>query len=277
MEDNENVVLNGTENVEEQATETLVDGASVNTNESVLNTEQEKTYTEADIEKLVNERLDKILPSKIERAKNKISREYEDKYEKLNRVLKAGLNTESIEDATDQLEVFYKDNGVTIPERSYSESDMNYLAEKYANEIIDEGYDELVKEVDRLANLGDSMNQQQKLMFMKLAEERQKQEDLKELAKIGVSKTDLEDNEYQQFASKLNPNMSAKEKYEMYRQFKPKPKYEQIGSMKNGNTKQEVKEYYTPEEARRLTSKDLDDPRIMAAVEKSMQMWYENK
>lgn len=275
IKDNENIVLDSTENVEEQATERLVDGASVDANEVVENTDttDKKTYTEADIDKLVNEKLDKILPSKIERAKTKISREYEDKYEKLNRVLKAGLQTDSIEDATNQLEAFYKNNGVDIPERSLSESDMNYLAEKHANEVIDEGYDEVVKEVDRLANLGDNMNQQQKLMFMRLAEERKKQEDLKELAKIGVSKTDLDNSEYQQFASKLNPNMSAKEKYEMYRQFKPKPKYEQIGSMKNTSAKTEYKEYYTPEEARRLTPKDYDDPRIMEAVEKSMMRW----
>ena len=62
IKDNENIVLDSTENVEEQATERLVDGASVDTNEVVENTDttDKKTYTEADIDKLVNEKLDKI-------------------------------------------------------------------------------------------------------------------------------------------------------------------------------------------------------------------------
>lgn len=269
------------EEVEEQATEKLVDGAnSVNTNETVEQTEtaDKKTYTEADIEKLVNERLDKILPSKIERAKTKISREYDEKYEKLNRVLKAGLQTDDIEDATNQLEQFYIKNGVEIPEKSFSDSDMNYLAERYAGEVIAEGYDEVVKEVEKLSRIGtENMTKQQKLMFMKLAENRKQQEELKELASIGIGQKELEDREYVDFANKLNPSLTAKEKYELYKQFKPKEEFEQIGSMKNSNTKQEVKDYYTPEEARRLTSKDLDDPRVMAAVEKSMQQWYNNK
>lgn len=270
MEDNEEVV--------EQATEKLVDGA-VSTNEAVTNidTVEEKTYTQADIDKLVNEQLNKILPSKIERAKAKISREYEEKYERTNRVLKAGLGVESIEEATDQLEEFYTNKGIKIPEKTFSDSDMNYLAERYADEVISEGYDEVVKEVDRLSRIGDGMTQQQKLMFMKLAENRKKQEELKELASIGIGQKELEDKGYIDFANKLNPNLSAKEKYELYKQFEPKENIEQIGSMKNTNKTKEVKEYYTPDEARRLTSEDLDDPQIMAAVEKSMAMWYNNK
>ena len=38
-----------------------------------------------------------------------------------------------------------------------------------------------------------------------------------------------------------------------------------------------VKDYYTPEEARRLTEKDLDDPQVMKAVEYSMTKWEQDK
>ena len=144
LEDNENVVVETTENVEEQATEQLVNGSKVNGG---------KTYTDAEIDKLVNDRINELLPKKLERAKTKLKRDFEDKYEKTERVLKAGLGVESLDEATSQLEQFYTRKGIKIPERTQSESDMKYLAERYADEIIEEGYDEVVREVDKLAKI----------------------------------------------------------------------------------------------------------------------------
>lgn len=284
MEDNENVVVETTENVEEQATETLVDGSSVakeSTGREGTDTtvEEEKLYTQADIDRLVNEKVDELLPRKLERAKSKMQREYMEKYGRTETVLNAGLGTNSIEEATKKLADFYKQKGINIPDQpTYSEHDLSVLANAEATEIINLGYEDLVEEVDRLAEKGaDNMTAREKLVFQKLAQERMKQESVKELAKIGVKPEALNDSEYQDFASKLNPSLSAKEKYEMYMKFKPKPKVETMGSMKTTVPKKEVKEYYTPEEARRLTSKDLDDPAVMAAVEKSMTMWYNNQ
>lgn len=275
MEDNENVVLESTENVEEQATEQLVDGSSVT---ETTETVEEKLYSQSDIDKMVNDKINELLPKKLERAKSKMQREYLEKYGRTETVLKAGLGVENIEQATDKLADFYKSKGISIPDQNtYSERDLDLLANAEANEIINLGYEDLVEEVDRLAEKGiDRMTAREKLVFTKLAEERTKQESIKELAQIGVKPEALNDSEYQEFASKLNPSLSAKEKYEMYLKIKPKPKVETMGSMKTV-TKKEVKDYYTPEEARRLTSKDLDDPAVMAAVEKSMTMWYNNQ
>lgn len=263
LDNNENVVVETTENVEEQATETLVDGVS-----------EGKMYTDAEIERLVNERVDKIMPKKLERAKAKLTREFENKYEKVDRVLKAGLGVETLDEATDQLETFYTKKGIKIPEKTVSESEMRYLADRYADEVIEEGYDEVVREVDKLAQLGENMTPQQKLIFMKLAESRQEQEDLKELASIGVGKEILEDSEYKEFVNKLNPNLSTKQKYEMYKQFKPKPKFEQIGSMKSDNSKEAIKDFYTYEESQKFTKADFDkNPKLFEAVCNSMTKW----
>ena len=266
MEDNENIVVDTTENVVEQATEELVDTSKVG---------EGKTYTDAEIEKLVNEKVNKLLPSKLEKAKAKLSREFENKYEKVDRVLKAGLGVETLEEATNQLEEFYTNKGVKIPERTYSESDMNYLAEKYADEVISDGYDEVVKEVDKLSRIGNDMTTQQRLTFMKLAEYRKEQEELKELASIGVGKKELEDSGYVEFASKLNSKLSTKEKYELYKQFRPKETYEQIGSMKSTNSKDNtIKDFYTYEESLQFTKADFDrNPKLFEAVEKSMHKW----
>lgn len=263
LEEDNDLVVETTENVEEQATEELVDEVG-----------EGKMYTDAEIDRLVNEKVDRLLPKKLEKAKAKLTREFENKYEKTERVLKAGLGVDSLDEATDQLEDFYTKKGVKIPEKTYSNSDMEYLAGKYADEIIDEGYDEVVREVDKLARIGDDMTPQQKLIFMKLAESRKEQEDLKELASIGVGKEVFEDSKYQEFAKKLNPNLSAKQKYEMYTQFNPKPKFEQIGSMKTNNSKEAIKDFYTYEESLQFTKADFDkNPKLFEAVEKSMLKW----
>lgn len=276
MEDNENVVLEGTENVEEQATEKLVDGAKVTT-ETTETVEDEKLYTQADIDRLVNEKVDELLPRKLERAKSKMQREYMEKYGRTETVLKAGLGVENLEQATNKLADFYKSKGIPIPDHNtYSEHDLGLLANAEANEIINSGYDDLVEEVDRLAEKGiDRMTTREKLVFTKLAEERQRQESVKELAQIGVKPEALEDSEFKDFANKLNPDLSAKEKYEMYLKFKPKPKVETIGSMKGATSKDKgVKDFYTYEESLQFTKADFDrNPELFKAVEKSMQKW----
>ena len=119
MEDNENVVLEGTENVVEQATEELVDGAKVTTEAEGAD---EKLYTQADIDRLVNEKVDELLPRKLERAKSKMQREYMEKYGRTETVLKAGLGVENLEQATNKLADFYKSKGIAIPDQNtYSE------------------------------------------------------------------------------------------------------------------------------------------------------------
>ena len=264
MEDNENVVLEGTENVEEQATEELVDGVSGDN-------AGEKLYTQADIDRLVNAKVDELLPRKLERAKSKMQREYMEKYGRTETVLKAGLGVENIEQATDKLAEFYTSKGINIPpENTYSEQDLAILASAEANEIINSGYEDLVEEVDRLADKGaNNMTAREKLVFTKLAEERKRQESIKELAQIGVKPEALQDSEYIKFANMLNPSLSAKEKYEKYLEFKPKAKVETIGSMKSGQ-KDKIKDFYSEDEISRMTLDDLNDPRVWEAVRKSM-------
>lgn len=280
MEDNENVVLEGTENVEEQATEKLVDGSSVAAGDNSgdnASDNGEKLYTQADIDRLVNAKVDELLPRKLERAKSKMQREYMEKYGRTETVLKAGLGVENIEQATNKLADFYKSKGINIPDQNtYSEADLAVLANAEANEIINSGYEDLVEEVDRLATKGaKNMTARERLVFTKLAEERQRQESIKELAQIGVKPEALNDSEFKDFASKLNPDLSAKEKYELYLKFKPKPKVETIGSMKGATSKDNgVKDFYTYEESLKFTKADFDkNPELFKAVEKSMHKW----
>lgn len=263
MEDNKELV-NETENVELPTEEVVV-------TEEVI--EQPKTYTEDEL----NARVDELLAKKIARKEARIRKEYDKKYGKLENVLRAGTGEDDLNTITNTLSNFYTKKGIQIPtEPTYSESDMKVLANAEAQSIIDSGFDEVVEEVDRLAELGvDNMTSREKLVFTKLAEYRKSEQDRKDLAKIGVSEAALEDKEFIEFAEKLNPNMSTKEKYEMYTQYKPKPKVETMGSMKNTTSNDTgVKDFYTRDEALKFTKKDFDkNPALFKAVENSMLKW----
>jgi hypothetical protein len=264
MEDNKELVTEVTENVEEQATEELVDGSSAN--EVVTEEKKGKYYTD--------EEFDKIIQTRLGRQERTIRKEYDKKYGRLENVLKAGLEDDNLDSITDQLSDFYTKQGKQIPSTpQFSQRDMEYLAERDANEIIESGYDEVVNELNRLSEVGaDNMTQSDKVIFLKLKEEADRVTNEKELKSIGVSELP---NDFKDFAKKLNPELSLKEKYEMYSKLNPKKKGEPMGSMKNTDVSNKgVKEYYSFEESKKFTRKDYDEnPELFAAVKRSMANW----
>lgn len=272
LEENENLVEEETtEKTEEQTAEEIVDdNGEVNeetTEESVEEPqEQEKIYTEEEF----NNKLDEILAKKIARKEAKIRREYERKYGEAENILKAGLEKDTFEDAVNELKTFYTEKGVQIPKYEPSPREAEILADAEAREIIDSGYDDIVEEVDRLAEIGvDNMTPREKRLFSSLAKERKEIEDSKELASIGVGTEIKKDKDFIEFSKNLNPELSIKDKYEMYLKFKPKKEVRKLPSMESG-TASKVKDHYTAEEIALLTDKDLDNPQVWAAVRRSM-------
>lgn len=271
MENNEELVLeDNTENVEEQTTEEIVDGNGDTTEEPI---EEEK----APVRTYTDEEVDDIVKRKLHRKETKIREEYEKKYGKVEELLKAGLETDSFDDAVDSLQDFYEKKGVKVNAPKYTKREEELLANAEAEDIISAGYDEISEETDRLANLIEkgTATERDKVIFKKIAEERKRQIGIKELASIGVKEEEIKKSDFIDFEKKLNPNMSMKEKYEMYLKFKPKPKVEKIGSMKNDESdKEKVKDFYTFEEASKFTRADLyANPKLEKAIENSMIKW----
>ena len=132
-------------------------------------------------------------------------------------------------------------------------------------------------EANRLAEIGTkNMTVRQKAMFTTLANELTIQKEKKALVKMGVKEDILEDLNFRQFSSQFNKDVPIEKRYEMYTKFNNKEpkKYDQIGSMKNTKTTNEVKDYYSPEEASKFTRKDYDkNPKLLEAVERSMTLW----
>ena len=269
FEENKEPVTSVTENVEEQTTEEIVEG--------VEQVEAPKTYTEEEL----NARVDELLAKKIARKEAKIRKEYEEKYspyKEAESVLNAGLGTSNITEATNNLREFYTNKGVQIPkyEPTYNEYDMKAGAEREANEIIESGFDEVVEEVDRLAEKGvDNMTPREKLIFNQLANYRVAEGNRKELAKIGVKDDVLNSEDFKDFAKDFKSDVPITKIYEKYAKTQPKPEVEVMGSMKNNTSNDTgVKDFYTRDEAMKFTKKDFDkNPALFKAVEQSMLKW----
>lgn len=202
FEENENLVEESTENVE-LTTEEIVDGVEVG-EETVNETENEVTTETPAVETFTKEQVDEMIAKKLARKEAKIRREYENKYSRLETVVNTGLGTSNVEESTQKLEEFYKRKGISIPDApSYSERETELLANGEAEDIIDAGFEEVVEEVERLASIGvENMSARDKIIFTKLASYRQAEEQERDLRSIGVSKDEIESEEFKEFANK---------------------------------------------------------------------------
>jgi hypothetical protein len=252
---------------ENLVTEEVTENVEETTEEMTEDVEQTTEQVE---EMFTASQVDEMIAKKLARKEAKIRKEFERKYGRAENVVKAGLGVDSFEEGVNQLEDFYKGKGIEIPSFTYSDRDVELLARAEADEIISTGLEEVIEEVDRLADIGvANMTPREKATFQRLAEYRQTAERKKELAKIGVSENVYTSNDFKDFASKFNANVPIADVYRLYEKTQPKPKYEQVGSMKSTQI-EKIKEHYTDDEISRMTLDDLDDPNVWAAVRKSM-------
>lgn len=265
MNEHENLELLNSENVEATTEETIEQAEQI--------AQPEKVYTEEDF----NKKLDEVLGKKIARREAKIRKEYDRKYGELESVLKAGTGKEDVAEMTDTFKKFYESKGIQFPkEPTYSSKDIEVLAKAEANDIINSGLDDVIEEVDRLADIGlHNMTDREKAIFKELAEYRKSAEQGKELSKLGVTEDVYTSKEFKDFASKFSATTSIKEIYEIYNKMQPKKEITTMGSMKNSTpTDETVKDFYTKDEAMKFTKKDFDkNPALFKAVEKSMLKW----
>lgn len=257
MNEHENPALNA-ENVE-QPTE----------NAGQVEQPAAKTFTQ--------EEVDEIVGRRIARNTAKIRKEYDQKYGRLESVLRAGTGKEDVSEMTDTFEKFYQSKGIEMPkEPTYSAKDIEVLAKAEAEDIINSGFEEVVEEVERLAGKGaQNMTAKEKAVFKALAEYRQENERINELSKIGVTKDVYGSQEFKDFSAKFAPGTSVTEIYEIYNKMQPKKDIKPMGSMTNRDTGDKgVKDFYTRDEALQFTKKDFDkNPALYDAVVKSMQKW----
>lgn len=258
----ENSVTEVTENVEQTTEQNIVQE----------NEQKGKFYTDEELDRTLSDRYARGY-KKAEREARKAERK---KYGRLENILKNGLGVDNLIDAEKKLEEFYTEQGIKIPAYSeIDEDDIRTLANKDAEDIISDGENAVERELRRLSDKGtENMSKREKAMFQKLYGYHREQNDLKELASIGADEKILKSDDYKNYVKKLNPELSPKEKYEMYEKTLPKKEVEPIGSMTSTPDNNVVKEYYTYEEASKFTKEDFDkNPELFKAVENSMRKW----
>lgn len=258
-------VTDVTENTDAQPVEENEEGIELtDTASGIEENSSVKTYTEEDLERIINERVNELLPTKIEREKRKIEKSYRDKlskYEETESILSAGLKTQGITEINKQMREFYKDQGIDIPsyqQPKYSDDDEKALGELDADKIIKLGFDEMQEEANRLADIGPNMTVRDRAMFTKLATELTNQKNRRELAKIGVKEDVLDNLEFRQFSNQFNNNVPIQDIYNMYQKVNNKEpkKYDQIGSLKN-NKEPIKKDHYSNEEIAKMSPEEI--------------------
>lgn len=258
---------------EDLVTEEVIETPEVAENVETTTEETPKTYTEEEF----NSKLDEIVGKKIARTRAKIEREYKKKYGDLEEVLRAGMGKDNVEEMTADLREFYGKKGVKFAEKPvYSDREIEVLAKAEAEDIIRYGFDEVVEEVDRLAQIGSAMDKREKAIFRTLAEYRQSAERGMELSKMGVKEEVYTSKAFNDFAAMFNSDIPITKIYELYhKETKPKKEIRTMGSMKNSvSTDNGVKDFYSRDEALKFTQKDFDkNPALFDAVRKSMYKW----
>ena len=271
MFENEDLVTEVTENVEETATEETVEEIPEVEAEEVITEEKppKKMFSEEEVHQMMGER--------VARERRKMQRENEAKYGRLENALRAGTGKQTVEEITNELETFYRNQGVDIPQRpAFSQKDVEVLAAADAKEIIELGYDEAVAEANRLNAMDmKEMTERDKAVFVKLVDHINDTRAGRELEKIGVHKDVYGSEEFKEFASKFNSKTPITEVYKIYNSTKPTKEFKTAGSLKQtAKADGAVKEYYSPEEAAKFSVDDFNkNPALYEAVCKSMSKW----
>lgn len=238
------------------------------------NSVEEKTYTQEDIDRIVSQE-----KARLERKYRKDEESKLSKAKQLENTLRSGLGLTEEDDVLSKVKEFYKEQGVNIPDSQViNDKDAEILGRADANEFINDYDDE---EIEARANELAMKQKQGKTSaredaeFFKLGEYLTEKLEEKDLEANGIDTSILKDKDFKKFASRFNRNIKMTEIYELYQKVNGKEvkKPASTGSTKSTVPNNQEKEYYTPEEVDKLTSKELDNPSIWKRVRESMKRW----
>lgn len=275
------------ETSEESEKDEQVEADASEVSEVVYDDTQEVDDNHEDIEKQIEERANKIAEEKIEARliRDRVKRERETdarfaKYQELENILKVGLGTKDLDETISRTSEFYKGQGVNIPVQnesvSLNERDAIILAKADAQDIIRCGEKEMEYEANRIASIPrENRSVRENVMFNELCKELTSRKNIEELKNKGYDVKVLDNEDFKEFSSHI-VNKSIAEVYDMYTSIhkvnKKQPK--SPGSAKTTLANNDVKEFYTPDEARKFTEEDLiKNPKLEEAIERSMLKW----
>lgn len=275
MEDNKIVLENG-ETVIEKEKNVPESGEDREENGREDTPDTAKPEAGEQMKKLYSqEEVDAIVGKRLARKEARIRKEYEDT-EELTELLRAGTGKKTLSEITESLRSFYSSKGVDVPKKAkVSDADTRTLAAADARAIIEAGEEEVNLESRRLSEADPkSLSARERETLAILDKHRRNAEKTQELERMGIGKDVYNSAEYQEFASQFNEEVPAAKVYELWKKTQPKKEIRTMGSMKSNVQDNGVKEYYTPEEARRFTQAEINNnPALVEAIERSMRKW----
>ena len=238
---------------------------------------EEKTYTQKDIDEIVSQTKAKVARRYRKEEASKLS-----KSKQLENTIRAGLGLTDEDDVLSKVRDFYREQGVDIPDFDTDNNhDAEILGKADANEII-EMYDD--KDIEARANelavkqKRGKTTARENAEFFRLGEYLTAKLEEKELKDSGVDTSILQDKDFKAFANNFKTGTKISDVYKMWKKMngeedKTPKKPASTGSSQSTVPDNKDKEYYTPEEVDKLSSKDLDNPTIWKRVRESMKRW----
>lgn len=228
--DNELVVSDDVPETSEQNLEEVNISTSEDGKQVQETTEEVVTPSQEDIERMIEERANKLCEEKIEKRliRDRNNREKEarkdlSKYRQLENIMKAGLGVETLDEAINKSSDFYRGQGVNIPtyqeEFKLSEREERILAEADANEIISFGRQEMETEANRIAAIPESKRTlREKTIFNTVCKELINLRDVDALKAKGYEVDLLNETKFKDFRKQFNVNTPIETIVGMYKQ-----------------------------------------------------------
>ena len=287
MENEEMLELtNEAENTETQSAEEMAGGIELTDTEGEQSSE-EATPKKEEVRQTLRELLksnpdyqeefSEMMKTRLDRQERNFQKELS-KYKDTENVLKSTLGASDIEEANKKLREYYENEGIKLPEvykPGLSSREIEVLAKADAQDFINEGYDSMLNEANRLAAKEyKNLNDRERIIFNTLAEELNKENSKRELLKVGAKEDVLNDKDFINFRNQFNSKTPIGDIYNLYLQtHNSKQKPTPMGSMKDTTAKKDIKDYYSPDDVNKLTDEDWAKPGVFEKALASMKKW----
>ena len=276
----ENVDTQTTEEIEEEGIE-LTDTSDTEEQEPV----KEKEEVRQSLKELLKSNPDyqaefsDMVKSRLDRQERGYQKELA-KYKDTENVLKSALHVNDMDEANKKLREYYENEGIKLPEvykPGLSSREIEVLAKADAQDFINEGYDSMVNEANRLASKKyENLNERERVIFNTLAERLTEENNRRDLLKLGAKEDVLNDKDFITFKNKFNSNTPIGDIYSLYMKTQDGTKKPvAMSSMKDTTAQKEVKSFYSPKDVENMTDDDWNKPGAWEKVLASMKKWKE--
>lgn len=239
-------------------------------NENFASAEKVEKTTEETPKMFSQDEVNDIVGKARATERKKAARESERRFGPLMETLSAGTGKTNVEEIEADLRQFFASQGVEEKAPSYSEKDLSYLADRDANEIIQDGLEEVDEEITRLS--AKERNPREEAVLNRLNAHKSEAQWVNGFVEAGADPDLVKSQEFQDYAKQFRDDVP---KEKILAHYQKENKHHTMGSIRNTNGGDNgVKDFYSYEEASKFTRQELDNnPALMKAIESSMTRW----